>query len=103
MILYIRNMNGKLLNKMATFALLILFGVYRIGMLPWITDTVMTFTNWNMHVQLTDFVKSCSTWIVSLLIVFFGVWWALAIVLGLLLINWVVFLIWHRFKGRQNG
>lgn len=90
-------------NVFATGMLFILYALYRVGMLPWITDTVMTFPYWNMHAQVTDFVKSLFTWLFVVSVLVIGIWWTLIALVGLFLLNWAVFLLWQRFKGRRNG
>jgi len=93
----------KVKNFLATVLLFILFAIYRIGMLPWITDSVMTFTNWNMHSTRNDFVKSLSAVLFVLVWCLIGLFWSILAVLAMFLLNWLVFLIWQRFYGLKRG
>ncbi len=93
----------KVKNFLATVLLFILFAIYRIGMLPWITDSVMTFTNWNMHSTRNDFVKSLSVVLFVSVWSLIGLFWSILAVLAMFLVNWVVFLIWQRFYGLKRG
>jgi hypothetical protein len=57
----------------------LIYILYRIGLLPWYRDNIMTYTNWRMHSTVTDFAKAFITYTTVLMLSFTNVFVVLAV------------------------
>lgn len=87
-------------NMLATIGLFILYILYRIFMVPFVTDTIMTFKYWVEFSTKEDFIKPLSTivFVSSWLIV--GFWWTILGITTLVALNYLVYFIWKLWRKK---
>ena len=87
-------------NKLSIIGLVILYVIYRIAMVPYFNDTIMTFNYFVKFSTNRDYFKTTLSVIILTIMFIFGIINTIFIVLGVLLLNFVVFLIWKKWRRK---